>query len=231
EPMLVWRGTSGTVFDFRVCAPAPASPLTREAGSVNIGQDARPPGATGSDSFAAIADADALVRTPVSSAAARAVTSAEPGGGDRDSDALVGTIVHRLVQRFGVSQPDAADPAMIAMHLVRPEERAVCGDLETLVARSVSAWDRICHQPGVVQMLGSGECLHEVPFSLALPERREVIRGSIDCLVVRADGSVSVVEFKTGRRRDEHEAQLEWYVRAAQAMFPDALVDGRLVYA
>ena len=231
EPMLVWRGTSGTVFDFRVCAPAPASPLTREAGSVNIGQDARPPGATGSDSFAAIADADALVRTPVSSAAARAVTSAEPGGGDRDSDALVGTIVHRLVQRFGVSQPDAADPAMIAMHLVRPEERAVCGDLETLVARSVSAWDRICRQPGVVQTLGSGECLHEVPFSLALPERREVVRGSIDCLVVRADVSVSVVEFKTGRRRDEHEAQLEWYVRAAQAMFPDALVDGRLVYA
>ena len=98
-------------------------------------------------------------------------------------------------------------------------------------ARSVSAWDRICRQPEVVQTLGSGECLHEVPFSLALPERREVVRGSIDCLVVRADGSVSVVEFKTGRRRDEHEAQLEWYVRAAQAMFPDALVDGRLVYA
>jgi RecB family exonuclease len=57
-----------------------------------------------------------------------------------------------------------------------------------------------------------------------------VLRGAIDCLVIRADGSVAVVEFKTGRRRQAHERQLELYQEAARALYPDARVEGHLVY-
>ena len=58
-----------------------------------------------------------------------------------------------------------------------------------------------------------------------------VLRGTIDCLVRRADGSMLVIEFKTGARRPVHEQQLDLYRRAAQALFPAARVEAALVYA
>jgi hypothetical protein len=41
---------------------------------------------------------------------------------------------------------------------------------------------------------------------------------------------VTVLEFKTGRPRPEHQAQAELYRRAAAALFPEAAVDARVVY-
>jgi hypothetical protein len=41
---------------------------------------------------------------------------------------------------------------------------------------------------------------------------------------------MTVLELKTGRRRDWHERQLDLYVRAARCLFPGVAVDGRLVY-
>jgi hypothetical protein len=62
------------------------------------------------------------------------------------------------------------------------------------------------------------------------PGAATVLRGRIDLLVVRDDGGVIVVEFKTGRRRPEHERQLAIYVQAARALYPGRPVDGCLVY-
>jgi hypothetical protein len=42
---------------------------------------------------------------------------------------------------------------------------------------------------------------------------------------------VRILEFKTGRRRDEHQQQAELYRRAAAAVFPDASVAVDVVYA
>jgi RecB family exonuclease len=67
-----------------------------------------------------------------------------------------------------------------------------------------------------------------VLFSLA--DRGVVVRGVIDCLIRKCDGSVTVLEFKTGSPRELDRIQLELYVRAARSMFPDVPVDGRLVY-
>ena len=49
-------------------------------------------------------------------------------------------------------------------------------------------------------LLAAGTCYFEVPFSLRSPDGRpgDVVRGVIDCLVVRPDGSATVLEFKTG---------------------------------
>ena len=88
-----------------------------------------------------------------------------------------------------------------------------------------------------VPLLGR-ERLWEVPFALRDPaapprdgEPAVVRRGTTDCLTRDAGGRITVLEFKTGRPRAEHTRQLDAYVAAARAMFPEAAVDGRLVYA
>jgi hypothetical protein len=42
---------------------------------------------------------------------------------------------------------------------------------------------------------------------------------------------VAVVEIKTGRPLAWHEAQLQWYVAAARALFPGERVEGMVLYA
>jgi ATP-dependent exoDNAse (exonuclease V) beta subunit len=86
-------------------------------------------------------------------------------------------------------------------------------------------------QPDVAALLASGERLHELTFSLVDPNPpSRVLRGAIDCLIRRPDGSIIVVEFKTGVPSPTHDAQIDAYVHAAKAMFPDAAVSGRVVY-
>jgi ATP-dependent exoDNAse (exonuclease V) beta subunit len=86
--------------------------------------------------------------------------------------------------------------------------------------------------PDLAAILASGRRVYEVPFSLRTmsAEGPCILRGTIDCLVRREDGSVVVVEFKTGRPRPEHQRQIGIYVDAARALFPAASVEGKLVY-
>jgi ATP-dependent exoDNAse (exonuclease V) beta subunit len=56
-----------------------------------------------------------------------------------------------------------------------------------------------------------------------------IVRGTIDCLIASSD-RVTVLEFKTGKPRNEHRAQAEVYRIAAQALFPGVPVESRLVY-
>ena len=69
---------------------------------------------------------------------------------------------------------------------------------------------------------------HEVPFSL-LATDGSILRGVIDC-VVKHDQGIDVIEFKTGRPQPDHERQLAVYVEAAQALFSEFHVTGRLIY-
>lgn len=156
-----------------------------------------------------------------------------PLGGREQDDALVGTLVHRLFQfAAGLPAPaSAAEVADLAARLIRPEERATAADAAASVARAIAAWTAMRAQPGVAELLESGERMHELPFSSVAPDQRgRVLRGTIDCLVYRADGSIVVVEFKTGAPSPTHETQLDIYLRAARAMFPKGTVTGRIVY-
>jgi ATP-dependent exoDNAse (exonuclease V) beta subunit len=67
-----------------------------------------------------------------------------------------------------------------------------------------------------------------VPF--VIREDAGLLRGTIDCLV-RQPQRVIVLEFKTGRHQPGHRVQAGIYERAARALFPDSLVESRLVYA
>jgi ATP-dependent exoDNAse (exonuclease V) beta subunit len=114
---------------------------------------------------------------------------------------------------------------------VTSEERASLADAATAVARGVAAWIAMMRQPEVVQLLESGERFYELPFSMLVSDAApRIVRGNVDCLIRHPDGSMTVVEFKTGRPRPGHQVQLEAYVRAVQGLFPQAGVIGRLIY-
>ena len=57
-----------------------------------------------------------------------------------------------------------------------------------------------------------------------------IVRGTIDCLARTGPDQVTVLEFKTGRPRAWHEAQLRLYQRAAERLFPGGQVRAELVY-
>jgi hypothetical protein len=56
------------------------------------------------------------------------------------------------------------------------------------------------------------------------------MRGVIDCLVRRADGSIVVIAVATDQMDPNHEEYLGVCVEAARQMFPGADVNGRTHY-
>ena len=104
-------------------------------------------------------------------------------------------------------------------------------DASAAAARAALVWKALCARPDVAALLASGERILEVPFSFVRSgEGRCVVRGAIDCLIRRRDGSIVVAEFKTGRPSPAHQQQLDVYVSAARVMYPDAAVSGQLIY-
>jgi ATP-dependent exoDNAse (exonuclease V) beta subunit len=143
--------------------------------------------------------------------------------------------VHQLLQRFlGGTVPDSTIMAYATQRL----RRELPFDPETidrLAVQSVEIFDRLCDHPDLVSRRHR-EFLFEVPFSFHDPSSpatssgAEIVAGTIDCLAKGGDNCVTVLEFKTGAARPEHRRQLDAYLAAARAMFPDAKVDGRIVY-
>jgi ATP-dependent helicase/nuclease subunit A len=176
------------------------------------------------------------VAQAVSSEAERPVRR---GGGD--SDRLVGTLVHRLLRRLPiVDTPDTDELGRRAKAVLMPEEAVDLEDPAGMVDQVVAAFTALCSLRDLRDLYASGLPLHEVPFTLREGDR--IIRGTIDCLILRPgpvvgqDGGVdqvrhvTVVEFKTGRRRPEHDSQAELYTQAIRAAYPTATVDTRLFY-
>ena len=151
-------------------------------------------------------------------------------GPDIGHGRLAGTLVHRLIQRHGITTEALDDATLRASidRLVRPDERPEAGDPVALVSQVTAAYRALCQRPEVREIYLAGDPVHEVPFTFV--DGGHLVRGTIDCLVLAGD-RVTVLEFKTGGRRVEHDAQSEYYRRAAQAVFPDAVVDARVIYA
>ena len=218
---VAWRGVSGTTHDWRLCtAPAPSA----AAATPRL---ERSPGSGGADRFGPMARDSGTQRASVSSRLADGAgppAQASPAGGP-----LVGTLVHRL---FQLAPEDDQDAVARACTLLKPEEYAGAPDPGGIIREAVDGWRRLRGKPEVATVLASGEVLHEVPFSFADPATDPplVLRGTIDCVVRRPDGSLVVVEIKTGSPSPSHEQQLELYVRAVSACHPTSRVDGLLVY-
>jgi len=233
-----WTGPAGRAYQFRICRALPVPeriPVTSASSSAEALAKGATRQETPTDFFAPLTDPAAIERVPVTAVLAPAPESSigTPIPADAEDDALVGTLVHRLFQ-FGAELPapfGAADAKARAARLIRPEERATAADAPAAVTRAIEVWMATRAQPGVSALLESGERIYEVPFSCVADQQPgRVLRGTIDCLVRPQDGSIVVIEFKTGAPSPAHQAQLDFYVRAARAMFPDAAVTGRVIY-
>jgi ATP-dependent helicase/nuclease subunit A len=221
-----WTAASGRVYQWRICK-VPSSAATQTAVSASAPGVPRPSDRLGP-----------LVEEPVQR---RSVTEwvAEPvdaGGPSRltPKGITAGVLVHRLLQSPPASLPvDANAQLAFARSLLRPTECIDVDRLDAVVAEAVTAWRRLSTRADVSTVLASGRTLHEVPFSLLTRQETGavILRGTIDCVVQKDDGSFEILEFKTGRPSPSHQRQLDVYVEAVKALFPDAPVVGRLVYA
>jgi ATP-dependent helicase/nuclease subunit A len=221
-----WAAASGAVHTLRVSAASPEPcehPMPEDrSGEAALGEDA----ARIAD-FAPLADESA----PRSSAAAALFESAPAAvgsGDDARSNRLVGIAVHRLIQRLGL-EAAAADETLdrVIAEAFQSIEHPVA-DRAAAAREAKFRYRALSERDDVRRLYASGEPLHEVPFTML--HEGVVVRGTIDCLVVRPDGGVVVLEFKTGRRRPEHVAQSDLYRSAARALFPGSAVDAALVY-
>jgi ATP-dependent helicase/nuclease subunit A len=211
ETDLSWPGASG-VHRLRIVRPAS---VLRVVPRGDTAVDHR------ADDFSALA-ADGVPRVAPTTLAAGPLTVRTPASGPSSIEA--GVLVHRALAR------DNAD----LEELLQDEERAAIADVPSFIARARESLKAIRRHPDVTAIFGEGATVvwrrHEVPFSWRDHQRDVIIRGTIDCLVRLETGVVQVLEFKTGRPAREHHEQLALYVAAASALFPDAVVEGKLIY-
>jgi ATP-dependent exoDNAse (exonuclease V) beta subunit len=233
--VVIWPAASGGSHAIRVCAAAPApaahDAASRSALTVSTETDftrlddavaprqtvASAIGDAGRDETG-LAEVDLQTRLPDETRLAD------------ESDRLVGSLVHRLLQREGLAA-DVSD-AWIAERLgslVRVEESIAIVDRQAVMRRAAAAYRAFTTHRELRALYLSGTAYHEVPFSLSIDDR--IVRGTIDCLVRTPDGEIAVLEFKTGRRRAEHDAQTAVYQQAAVALFPGSRVVTQLLYA
>ena len=222
---VTWPGQSGVRHGLRVCGPASAAPRHPDAGPAGS-EESRPV------LLARLESRPRVERRPVTGPAA--IQAAGGRGREAAGSRRIGRLVHLLLRRYeGAPVPPEAleRTARELADTLEPAEGA--GDEGAEAARLYGRFVA----GGEVAALRGRELLWEVPFALrdpAEPPRAGgpavVRRGTIDCLVRETDGRITVLEFKTGRPRAEHARQLDVYIAAARAMFPEATVDGRLVY-
>jgi ATP-dependent helicase/nuclease subunit A len=214
-----WATPHGT-FAFQICRP-PASPSAEASGAAIAEPPVVAPGLQPVGRIVrAATDIPGHETTP---AIPRAAMSRER---------LTGTIVHRLMQRGLDPGLDADALARLVPRLLRSSEIVDVDDLDAVTADAVTLYAQLRGQEDLARILAAGECLYEVPFSFEPADRPgELVRGVIDCLVKRPDGRATVIEFKTGRRRDEHTAQAGLYARALKTVLSATEVDIRVWYA
>ncbi len=182
------------------------------------------------DSRSRDADFDSLTdqsirRVSVADAIAAGDGRPSAARGGRDSHRVLGTLVHRLVRRFGVDATADVDGAVL--HLLHAHEAVDIQDRATVCRDAANAYRAICSRPDLRELYRAGDALHEVPFTMATGGR--IVRGTVDCIITTEE-SITVLDFKTGRPRPEHARQVELYGKAVQAMHPGIRVHAQVIY-
>jgi ATP-dependent helicase/nuclease subunit A len=236
-----WSGASGVDHRFHVVSGSPATPAIGPSGQMNTASSvASDPegrgGPSGRPDFEPVVE-----ETPIRRSVASVVAASESAGGPEhigehngrhsgaESHLLVGLLVHRLLQRFGMTAfvDDDALGSTVETLLRRERHAEAATDPET-TKEIIARFHALRGHSELRTQYEAGDVFHEVPFSFFADG--SIVRGAIDCLIRQADGSVLILEFKTGRQREEHQRQAELYRRAAAAVFPDAPVAVDVVY-
>jgi len=254
-----WRASSGRLHRFRMCvAGASEDSLVGHTDNDLATDAAHPQSEPRSDDFsvlvprtnvgAAGVEASGNTTQPGKTpggAPARRVpfpSEADPGGAAArrtpttergHSDRVVGTLVHRMMQRFGLDLAEGTTMRRQAALKILRSDEALAASVERTATEvadaAVEFYRLISGRTDVRALYSAGPRLHEVPFTMRLDG--EVVRGTIDCLVQAAPGAITILEFKTGQPREEHRDQLSVYQEAAGRLFPGVAVDALLVYA
>ena len=219
---VTWRSFSGTVHSLTIVA-GPGAPEEADQKGPAVPASSDSPALS---DFAAVADDD-----PSRCSVADAIASVS-GSTERIeapvSSRLLGTLVHRVLHREGLRDDVTNDWLIERMARVLRADEHLDADASDLCRRAAAAYRAFAVNPVVRGIYQAGKPWHEVPFSLDVDGR--IVHGAIDCLIC-GDRSVTVLEFKTGGPRPEHREQAELYRQAAAALFPDATVEARVVYA
>jgi ATP-dependent exoDNAse (exonuclease V) beta subunit len=217
-----WVSASGT-FAFRVCRAATECPAPPPV------LDPQPP--AGRPDITPVTACDPVILTATAAGSVESMERASGAASESPSDRLLGTLVHRLFQRqldANLSQSAVAD---LVPSLLRSAESVDVADEKALSDAVATTYCRLRQRDDVVAVLAQGKCHYEVPFSFRPQDASGVVvRGRIDCLVDRAGGPVTIVEFKTGRARPEHESQVATYRAALGAAMPGREIDACVLY-
>jgi ATP-dependent helicase/nuclease subunit A len=144
------------------------------------------------------------------------------------SDRATGILVHRLLQRAGfVGEVSDEQLLQLTSALLSTASLVELGHRDSLVKKVMAGFRQLVSRGDLRELYESGQPYHELPFTLRAEGR--IVRGTIDCLIAAAD-RIIVLEFKTGRPREEHQAQIEVYRAAATTLFPALPIESRLVY-
>jgi ATP-dependent helicase/nuclease subunit A len=234
---LVWTAGTGATHTFRICMAA-AIPESNQPGPFAAAPDRQEDEQAPPDDFEAIVAGADLERSPITEggragARRRARKDADSAG---VSGVLLGRVVHRMFQAEVRGDLPADELAAIARELVAADEAWNGNDADRLAGNAARVFQGMWSQEALRAVVDGAECHFEVPISVLRARRKgtarlEVLRGVIDCLAVRPEGRVVVVDFKTGTRRDADRRQLRAYVDAVRSMYPGSRVDGCLVYA
>src|SRR6185503_15877999 len=204
---VTWTVAGGS-YTFAVCRPT--RPTARSAAAVPTG----------------VVDIDTEMlgsggRRPVSAAATGPQVMPQSADADARGHRLVGTIVHRLFQHRVDTDWEPSRVEQWLASVVSVEERIDIA-VEDWVGTWTAAFERyrrLRRTPEVDQLLASGDCLFEVPFSYVQEDRPgEVLRGVIDGVVIPRHGPVTVIEFKTGIPRPGHTDQVAQYQAAIRVI-------------
>jgi RecB family exonuclease len=138
-----------------------------------------------------------------------------------------------MMQRFGLDLASSTSMLQQAALRLLPSDEGLAASVErttTEVAEAaVELYRAMCGRTDVRALYAAGPRLHEVPFTASL--NGVVVRGTIDCLIHTGPDEITILEFKTGQPRPEHQVQLDVYHQAAVRLFPGSSVDALLVYA
>ncbi len=211
---LEWKGSSAT-HRCEVARPpaAPHGPVPRDAEPAEPGPDwplLQPP----------------MPRVAVTSLGR---DGADPQGGragsgreDEEVDPqAVGRLVHELLRRVPPGRDISPNELLqIAAGLVPTGTGLDSAAAHAVAGRALDLYWKVTAASEFRELLREGVVEFEVPFTAR--SKDGLVRGVIDCLVRRRDGSVVVLEFKTGLHRPRHDRQLEVYVRALAGAVPGA---------
>ncbi|HEX5111011.1 MAG TPA: UvrD-helicase domain-containing protein [Vicinamibacterales bacterium] len=216
-----WKASSGVVHTLAVCEVSSGGGRV-----VDVDRDETSPAVTPLESDFA----------PVEETPLRGQTVEKPSIQDLTPARLRGRVVHRLLERFGLTDAwDGSSLTGAAAQLIRASERTGDVDLSEVVAQSCTIYRALAARADLREIFRTGQADFEVPFSLVTDGR--AIHGTIDCLIRTPESGasgahprVTVLEFKTGPASAAHREQAALYRRAAELLFSGARVDVQLVY-